>query len=174
VAASSTASLALQGQKACFLGLKATQFGNDPMEGSDQRRPRHVPNAVSFASPCLLMRACQRSASPSPRHPRRRWWYFGNTHKFFGGAGPGNFEDMFTVPEGSILAVTTLCAFHVEPGDPGTPRVFGDLDIFIGPGCANYSPGFVIPAGSRLTCADGQCVGTGILVELPGASDEGP
>jgi hypothetical protein len=114
---------------------------------------------------------------PPPNFPVDDGGISGTLVTFFGGDPSLDEDTVFTVPEGSVLALTTLCVFGEQRivGGLITPRFFGNFDIALGPGCVNYSPGLVVgDAGTTLVCVQGVCNGSGILFELPGASDEGP
>ena len=91
----------------------------------------------------------------------------------FDGDTLGPPVDLFTVPEGTDFALTAACLFgsQAELGSTAPEPIL----IARGNGCVNYYPGLIIIEGETIQCSGpGTCTVTGILVELPGASDEMP
>jgi hypothetical protein len=89
---------------------------------------------------------------------------------FFGGDPSVDQTTVFTIPQGSVLALTTMCVFGPERivGGLPVPRVFSNFDIAQGAGCVNYSPGLVVGGpGTTLVCVQGACNGSGILFDCP-------
>jgi hypothetical protein len=117
----------------------------------------------------LLLLACSCGLANAQEVRVRNGGVSGTLTNFRGDPASGTSVNVFTVPPGSVFALTTACVFG-EPDEGDVPVLTTDLGPFIaeGAGCVNYSPGLMVLENVTIICQAGEvnsiCEVVGILV----------